>query len=267
MERRKIRIAAALAVLVVGAACVLAAGQQPFRDLEASEILWAKVRLTPPDITVQIPDTEELAGYLRRTVIYRRDDSYTEYCGQGVTFTLEMADGTERTVMAYAPFLAIDGVGYRTKYQPCEALNSYANRLLDTEDALLEEIPALTVVSAENCALGAVPGPSSWQRRGPGGTIDRREDGGSPLETPETLETSAPFVTLRFTCPPDRIVSARRWRDGAELAGESEDVAVDGDTLMVAAGRYLYEVRAQWDVSNGCGGTASYRICVEGTGE
>ena len=69
-------------------------------------------------------------------VIYQKDDSYTEYAGQGVTYTLTMTDGTQTTVMAYNPFLVIDGVGYRTKYQPCEALNGYANRLLQEKDVV-----------------------------------------------------------------------------------------------------------------------------------
>ncbi len=44
-----------------------------------------------------------------------------------------MADGTETEITACNPFLVIDGAGYRTKYAPCEALNSYANRLLRDE--------------------------------------------------------------------------------------------------------------------------------------
>ena len=39
--------------------------------------------------------------------------------------------------MEYNPFLVIDGVGYKTKYEPCEALNHYANRLLEEEDAMI----------------------------------------------------------------------------------------------------------------------------------
>ena len=80
---------------------------------------------------LEIPDTAELAEYLSQVVIYDRDDSYTEYAGQGVVFTLHMTDGSTTDVMAYNPFLVIDGVGYRTKYEPCEALSRYANQLLE----------------------------------------------------------------------------------------------------------------------------------------
>lgn len=126
--------------LIIPAVCTLLAaailfapaiGRRPFRRLKASEIASADVLLMPPDRTVQIPETEELAGYLNDVVIYNRDDSYTEYAGQAVLFTLTMTNGTQTKVMAYSPFLVIDGIGYRTKYQPCEALNRYANLLLE----------------------------------------------------------------------------------------------------------------------------------------
>ena len=80
-----------------------------------------------------------MVDLLKEVVIYNKDNSYTEYDGQGVTFTLVMADGTQTSIMAYAPFLVIDGVGYKTKYEPCEALNQYANMLLERT-----EMPAFT---------------------------------------------------------------------------------------------------------------------------
>lgn len=43
-----------------------------------------------------------------------------------------MSDDTQITATVFTPFVIIDGVGYRAKYEPCEALNSYANRLLDS---------------------------------------------------------------------------------------------------------------------------------------
>lgn len=132
MKKSRILAAAGICVLLLGAAAyVFLNGRKPFKDLDASEIASATVRLTPPDMTVEITDTERLARYLRNVVIYNRDSSYTSYSGQGVTFTLTMTDGTQTEIVAYNPFLIIDGVGYRTKYEPCEALNSYANGLLE----------------------------------------------------------------------------------------------------------------------------------------
>lgn len=132
--------------LIISIACVLISGiavisfaagngKKPYKDLNASQIASATVRLTPPDKTIQIVEIKELAEYLKDVVIYDEDNSYTEYSGQGVTFTLTMTDGTQTKIMAYNPFLVIDGVGYKTKYEPCEALSNYANKLLNDENA------------------------------------------------------------------------------------------------------------------------------------
>ena len=75
----------------------------------------------------EIETLAELLGDLRIT---RPDQSYTEYAGQAVLFTVAMADGTETTVTAFNPFCIIDGTGWRTAYEPCEALNRFANELL-----------------------------------------------------------------------------------------------------------------------------------------
>ena len=118
-------------IIMAGLAVFLFSGQKPYRDLKASDIVSATVRLTPPDETIQIAEKEELAACLREVVVYNEDNSYTEYSGQCVIFTLTMADGSQEEIMAYNPFVVINGTGYRTKYEPCEKLNNYANALLD----------------------------------------------------------------------------------------------------------------------------------------
>lgn len=104
-------------------------GKRPFKDLQTSDIQSAAVTLGPPDQTIQIAGTDELTEYLRDLVIYQEDNSYMEYAGQTVIFNLIMADGTEKSITAFYPFLIIDGIGYRTKYEPCEALAAYASQL------------------------------------------------------------------------------------------------------------------------------------------
>lgn len=118
----------AIIVLIVISTKIV--GKKPFRDLVETDIVSATVNLSPPDKTIAISEFEELVSYLNNVVIYSEDNSYTEYDGQGVTFTIIMTDGTQTEVTAYNPFLLIDGVGYKTKYEPCEALNAYANKLL-----------------------------------------------------------------------------------------------------------------------------------------
>ncbi|MBU5434250.1 hypothetical protein [Pseudoflavonifractor sp. MSJ-37] len=121
--------------------CILAAGmfifrtQRPYKDLAPSDITSATVHLSPPDKTIQITETEieGLVPYLKEITIYHKDDSYYEYNGQAVTFTLSMTDGSKETIVAYAPFVVIDGTGYKAKYAPCEGLNNYANKLLHAQ--------------------------------------------------------------------------------------------------------------------------------------
>ena len=107
-------------------------GNRPFAGLEGSDLRAASVRLSPPDVTFTLTaaEREELAGLLQKAVTRRRDDSWREYAGQGVIYTLEFADGTTHTVTAFSPFLVVDGVGYRTEHDPCEALNRFGNRIL-----------------------------------------------------------------------------------------------------------------------------------------
>ena len=106
-------------------------GRRPYKDLQPSDIVSATVRLSPPDKTVPVTDIPELTGYLRQIVIYRRDNSHTAYAGQAAVFTLTMADGSREEIVAYNPFVILNGTGYRTQYAPCEELNRYANRLLE----------------------------------------------------------------------------------------------------------------------------------------
>ena len=133
LQKRHIFIVGAvLAVLLALAAGLLFWGRRPFRDLKAADIASASVTLWPPDVTLELNGAEiealaELLGDLRITW---PDQSYTEYAGQAVQFTVTFADGTETEVTDHNLFLIIDGTGWRTAYAPCEALNRFANELL-----------------------------------------------------------------------------------------------------------------------------------------
>lgn len=106
------------------------AGKRPYKDFQTSDIVCASVHLTPPDKTVEINDIEELVTILKDIVIYGEDNSYTEYAGQATSFTLVMKNGSTEKITAYNPFIIINGTGYKAKYEPCERLNNYANKLL-----------------------------------------------------------------------------------------------------------------------------------------
>ena len=134
MKKKRLYIIIGI-LLMIGVCLIIfkTIGRKPFKSLTVSDVESATVHLSPPDKTLEIPDIAELVSYLNNVVIYEEDNSYTEYVGQGVTFTLVLSDGTQKKVVAYNPFMIIDGVGYKTKYKPCEALNAYANRLLYIE--------------------------------------------------------------------------------------------------------------------------------------
>lgn len=132
--KRKWRVAmAAVVLLAVLAAVLLFLGvrlpKQPFRNLKPEDILSARVELFPPDVKKDLPDDDlpALAELLQDVVIYGPDDSHRLYAGQSVVFTITKTDGTVLEVAAFNPFCIINGVGYRTEYAPCEALNDFAN--------------------------------------------------------------------------------------------------------------------------------------------
>ena len=117
--------------IMVGIVVFACSGQKPYKDLKTSDIVSATVHLIPPDKTVEITEIKELVSYLNEVVTYNEDNSYTEYSGQAVIFTLTMADGSKEEITAYNPFVVINGIGYKTKYEPCQKLNGYANELLN----------------------------------------------------------------------------------------------------------------------------------------
>lgn len=138
MKKRTIIISliCILSVTIIMIVFAVISGRKPYKNLDTSQIVSAVVRLTPPDETIQITEMTELVNLLKDVVIYNEDNSYKEYSGQGVIFTLTMTDGRQTSIMAYNPFLVIDGVGYKTKYKPCEELNHYANMLLEQTKTL-----------------------------------------------------------------------------------------------------------------------------------
>ena len=246
-------------------------GKKPFKDLEPSEIVSATVRLTPPDTTIQIEEIEELTGYLNDVVIYNEDNSYTEYSGQGVIFTLKLSDGTQTEVMGYNPFFVIDGVGYKTKYEPCQALSAYANRLLNDENAniILEAPPRLTVISDET-AFDTLLGAYVWQKRNSDGTsTETQTDSPHPLDCESLLfkyETSETTAALNFSENPSSILNIQCWNEkywnNHDASGEN--ITIDSYEIELKPGGYIYEVVAEWDTKkSGYGGIAHYYFYIQ----
>ena len=134
----------------------------------------------------------------------------------------------------------------------------------------LEKPPALTVVSGP-AAMDALLGTYSWQVKNADGTFtDIRADSAHPLDCKDRLsllETTETTATLNFPEEPDSIVSVQCWRDEhwSDSAASSEAVTVDGNTMELKSGGYIYEIIAQWDTENGYGGTAHYSVYIRST--
>ena len=134
MEHAQILWFMALAVVVVVGFRILAArrGQRPFRSLTVDQLSGATVEVTPPGTPAILShqDLQHLVGILRKVTTYQEDNSYQASGRQMVTFTLTLADGTEHTVTACAPWLVLDGVGYRTSHEPCLALSTLGSQAI-----------------------------------------------------------------------------------------------------------------------------------------
>ena len=130
MKKRSIIITISVAAICLCTVLFLFTGRRPFKDLTSADIASAQIHLIPPDQTITVTDTDKLVSYLNELVIYHRDDSYREYEGQAVIVTLETTDGKQIKVVENNLFIIINGVGYKTKYEPCEELSNYANSLL-----------------------------------------------------------------------------------------------------------------------------------------
>lgn len=106
-------------------------GSHPYKNLTVEEVSSVTVELYPPNTKAELDsqEIEDLVEILHKVVIYKEDNSYTEYAGQGVLFEITKTDGTITRIIAYNPFVIIDGVGYKTKYEPCEQLNWLGNNI------------------------------------------------------------------------------------------------------------------------------------------
>ena len=230
---------AVLTILLTLAAGLLFWGRRPFRGLEAADIAAATVLVGPPDVTLELDagEIETLADLLADVRITRPDQSYSEYAGQTVLFTVTMADGTAANVTAYNPFLIIDGTGWRTAYAPCEALNrSHSDAEECVNDTYLRTWNAIPPArpSAFRAWLGRIVRNLSLDRWKQSRTAKRGGDGmevllgelddcvPEPHGTEKTMEdqeiASLISAFLRRQSPESRIIFLRRYWYGQSVA-------------------------------------------------
>ena len=133
------RIIIVVSILIIGILVVIlfnTFGRKPFAKLSASEIVSAELFIIPPEKNIDLRDEEDIAELtyiLNEIVIYREDNSGREYAGQLVQVTIILKNGETHTIGAYNPFLFLNGKCYRTKYEPCQRLNAFGNRILNEQ--------------------------------------------------------------------------------------------------------------------------------------
>mgnify|MGYP003376416545 CR=1 FL=1 len=121
-----------LAVASLWAGNMTGKAKTPFFRLNPYEISGISVQLTPPGENVELTDEEiqTVVEILGRVAVYERDSSYSGYSGQNVVFQIEKKDKSTVEIAAFAPFLVINGEGYRADYGACEDLSVLGNRIL-----------------------------------------------------------------------------------------------------------------------------------------
>ena len=260
----------ALVILSVLVLALSFLAKRPFKNLSADDIIFAKVNLVPPDIILEIEDKNYLTECLNQTVIYKKDNSWRDYAGQSVEFTLFLKDGKEISVMPFGDFFVIDGEGYKCKYEVSNKLNNFANNLLEKkQDSVLLENPPLLDVISDNICISTDVGSFKWQRRS-----SYFEEGLKDTEITEfdlsaylnnqselpILDTSSPVGELRFKFKPDRISSLTIYDlESRAVAGTTD---ITGNFFDIKEGKYIYEVKASWDEKNGFGGDAAYYFAI-----
>lgn len=136
MKKKSLIVVLTILIIAgIGIVLVLFGGKKTYKDLRAPDISSATVMLQPENKTVNIIEIPELEDYLNEIVIYGKSDSYKEQNGQTITFTLTMVDGSKEEIAVIGSFIVINGTGYKAKYEPCEKIINYANKLLNSNDA------------------------------------------------------------------------------------------------------------------------------------
>jgi len=136
----------------------------------------------------------------------------------------------------------------------------------------LKEPPQLTVEGSGGSIM-AWEGTHSWMWEGKGllgtgGGVNACSD--HPLSCQDSLprlEEAGAEVTLTFAVPPEKIVEVRCWSD--EYWGVSTAVSqkpeLQGDTLTLLPGGYIYSVTAAWnDAENAYNGNCVYAFYAVG---
>lgn len=133
---RIVKLALGSVILLMALSSCQSVGSYPLKNLDADTIDHIELFIIPTpsgEWTYTITDREvidEIAEAMQAIVIYNPSNIAKDYAGQWVEYTVVKSTGEKTTVVAYNPFLIIDGQEYKTEYEPCEKLNQIANNIL-----------------------------------------------------------------------------------------------------------------------------------------
>lgn len=133
MLRKKVTIGIliSIVVLLIIGVYILNLGKKPLKNLSISEITLIEISELPPNEVKYIDkkeDIETIISKLSKVVVYDKVKQ-NDYNGQVHIYTLIKKDGSRRELMISNPIVAIDGVFYKTKYDPAHDLSILYDKL------------------------------------------------------------------------------------------------------------------------------------------
>lgn len=100
--------------------------KKPFANLASSDIDHITIEFGIHNYELSDEEQTFFIDLLKETVIYGKDNSWTEYVGLGGDFeTVFKKDGTSFDVNYSYPFVFIDGQGYKGEQKPCVDIQNY----------------------------------------------------------------------------------------------------------------------------------------------
>lgn len=105
--------------------------KKPLKNLNALDVISIEALAQPPNEIKHIDkreDIETIVSKLREIVVYDKVKQ-NDTCGQIITYTLTMKNGSKREFMISNPIVNIDGIFYKTKYTPAESLSKIYKEL------------------------------------------------------------------------------------------------------------------------------------------
>ena len=130
--KKKILIIGSIVVVLIALLLVVKPwGNKLFKNLSEDKISSVSVELLPPNKTIDLTQNQiiNLVNTLQTVVIYN-EVPIEPLAGQAVIYRITKVDGTVMKVEPFGRLIQIDGVRYKTKYEPSEDLNRMANEIV-----------------------------------------------------------------------------------------------------------------------------------------